>query len=623
MTLGRCALAVLAAALAAPLCGCRCSPATGKAERVALLVGVDRQADPGITPLPGAANDVELMADLLVDRFDFPRRDVLILTGAEATAEGIRRAFRQHLVERSRPGTVAVFHFSGHGRRVQDTSGDEPDGYDEAIVPYDAGSSLSDAGILDDEIGEWLDALVATGASPTLIFDSCHSGTAARDDGVIVRAAPPVGGARGGGVADDGPALDTRGDGFVVVSAALSHQTAAEAVADGETPVGAFTWALVNTLEELDHRATWRTVGEAVAWKIATHVRAQTPQVDGTDIDRVVFGLSSDPPPPGSLAVHVDEHGLRLAGGALHGVVAGSTWAVHRPGADGPPPLADVIELGPVAARLGSPRDAKSGHALRIEALPPGTRAVEHARALRPDAPRVAVGDAAPQIRQALERLGLDTRADSAPLRLRIADRRARFEWLDGQPLGLPGPIEPAAISQAAWRLSHWLRLAQLDGGHPAQVDLELSGAERLGERRLRVRPGDRVQIAVQSREPMRAWYVTLLDLSDDGTITRLWPPPGVDHRLSPDTRFTVPADGHLDIVMPPGRERSIDVLKLILTSTEVDFGPLVRGEADAAGHPLVRWLSATRGAAAGTLQRSEWAVQTLRVETCLPSACP
>lgn len=622
MTLARAALALLVGC--AGFSGCE-RRSDGPARKVALLVGVDRQLDPGITPLPGAAHDVELIGDLLVDHFGFSTRDVLVLTGEAATAEGIRRAFREQLIERSGSGTIAVFHYSGHGRLVADASGDEPDGQDEAIVPYDARTvftaepSGDDIGILDDEIGRWLDALVARGASPTLIFDSCYSGSPARGDGVIERSAPPVGLTRGANRPSDHTGSDRIDGGFVVVSAAQSQQTAGEAEDEEGNAVGLFTWALVRALRQQTAPVTWRALVPEVAREVGLRKRTQTPQVDGDHQDRVVFGLASDPPPPGALSVKHDGDGLLLGGGSLHGVTVGSTWRILLPGE----PVADVVELTALSARLDTPRNPLNGAVRVLDELSPGTRAVERSRTLRADAPAIAVGDVAPQIGDALRDIGLRTVDRSAPLRLTVDGETAQFEWLDGRPLGPPQPVEPAALSQTAWRLTHWLRLARLEGGYPARVRLELQGARRAADGTLWVRPGDTVRVAVENQEPMRKWHATLLDLSDDGTITRLWPPPGGEQRIAAEQGFTVPEAGSLTITLPAGRTRSIDALKLLLTAEKVDFSPVVRGAADAGGHPLVRWLSATRGEQAGTLRASDWAVKTIWVETCGVRTCP
>ena len=79
---------------------------------------------------------------------------------------------------------MLVFHYSGHGQQITDDNGDEPDGYDETIVPYDApmraeAGYRGDKHLRDDELARKLLALRAK-VGPTgnvvFAFDSCFSG---------------------------------------------------------------------------------------------------------------------------------------------------------------------------------------------------------------------------------------------------------------------------------------------------------------------------------------------------------------------------------------------------------------------------------------------------------------
>jgi hypothetical protein len=116
--------------------------------------------------------------------------------------------FRTHLVDKSAPGTIAVFHYSGHGSRMTDLSGDErEDGLDETIVPQDSRQG-GVVDITDDEVNALLTELTAKTKNVTVILDSCHSGTAAKlvaGGGSLVRQIPDMilpkpwpGGAAGG-----------------------------------------------------------------------------------------------------------------------------------------------------------------------------------------------------------------------------------------------------------------------------------------------------------------------------------------------------------------------------------------------------------------------------------------
>jgi hypothetical protein len=62
-------------------------------------------------------------------------------------------------VNGSRRGDTVVFYFAGHGSQVEDFNGDEHDGYDEVLCPYDMAPHGGRNLILDDDLGLWLQKL--------------------------------------------------------------------------------------------------------------------------------------------------------------------------------------------------------------------------------------------------------------------------------------------------------------------------------------------------------------------------------------------------------------------------------------------------------------------------------
>ena len=84
-----------------------------------------------------AVNDTWLMRNTLLLQ-GFQANNIHTLVDAEVTRQRILEAIYQQLTLRVRPGDVAIFHFSGHGQQVQDDNGDEIDGLDEALVPYNS-----------------------------------------------------------------------------------------------------------------------------------------------------------------------------------------------------------------------------------------------------------------------------------------------------------------------------------------------------------------------------------------------------------------------------------------------------------------------------------------------------
>ena len=85
--------------------------------KLALLVGINRY--PHHDDLAGCLMDVELQRELLIHRFGFNPRDILILSDRQATRENIETAFVEHLTEQAKPDDVVLFHFSGYGSQIK------------------------------------------------------------------------------------------------------------------------------------------------------------------------------------------------------------------------------------------------------------------------------------------------------------------------------------------------------------------------------------------------------------------------------------------------------------------------------------------------------------------------
>ncbi|MCK6510595.1 caspase family protein [Myxococcota bacterium] len=149
------------------------SPNPAKAAGYAVLVGVGDYKMEDIRDLPSPPSDVEKIKKMLINVYKFPEANIRALVDRDATKANIARALRW-LAQASKEGDSSVFYFSGHGSRVKDLNGDEEDGFDETIVPYDA-TFAPQSHVIDDEIQAWL---YTVRSKITIIFDSCHSGTA-------------------------------------------------------------------------------------------------------------------------------------------------------------------------------------------------------------------------------------------------------------------------------------------------------------------------------------------------------------------------------------------------------------------------------------------------------------
>jgi metacaspase-1 len=136
----------------------------------ALCIGINNY--PGTdSDLAGCVNDAHDWAKVLQDR-GFTAKTML---NKQATAKQMRKAI-EALVLDAKKGDSLVIQYSGHGSFVPDLDGDEPDGTDECLCPYDV---MRNGPITDDELFE-ISAHLARGVKALMISDSCHSGSVTR-----------------------------------------------------------------------------------------------------------------------------------------------------------------------------------------------------------------------------------------------------------------------------------------------------------------------------------------------------------------------------------------------------------------------------------------------------------
>ena len=139
--------------------------------RRAICFGINEYPDPSHN-LNGCVNDANGWSNLFTKlKFDH----VEIYLNEDVT----RRSFVDNCVSLltvSKPGDLLVITYSGHGTQVYDYSGDEEDGYDEALFLYDGA-------LIDDKLRALINTYAPIGFDIVFILDSCFSGTATRKVG--------------------------------------------------------------------------------------------------------------------------------------------------------------------------------------------------------------------------------------------------------------------------------------------------------------------------------------------------------------------------------------------------------------------------------------------------------
>ena len=135
------------------------------AGKKALFVGINKFAKYSQFTLNGCVNDAKDMAALYKDLLGFKASEMTVLTDAQATKANIMANLKS-MVADAKAGKLnyLVFSLSSHGTQMNDTSGDEPDGKDEAFVPHD----------IAEKSGSWDPAHIISDDELHDLFASCR-----------------------------------------------------------------------------------------------------------------------------------------------------------------------------------------------------------------------------------------------------------------------------------------------------------------------------------------------------------------------------------------------------------------------------------------------------------------
>lgn len=160
-----------------------------EARRYALVIGIgDYPSNSGWHKIHGD-KDIPLVQEMLLCNH-FNKHDIVVLQNEQATCASIKAEIEK-IISAVRVGDDVYIHFSGHGQQITDLNGDEPDGWDEAWVPYDAqykyveGEYTGQKHIIDDEINLYLNRLrkkIGKHEKIVLVSDACHSGDITREE---------------------------------------------------------------------------------------------------------------------------------------------------------------------------------------------------------------------------------------------------------------------------------------------------------------------------------------------------------------------------------------------------------------------------------------------------------
>lgn len=548
---------------------CFASESIAAQKKLALLVGIDDYI--AVNHLHGCVNDVRDIRDLLRTTYEFDDANIIVLTNAQATHANIIAKFRSHLINRAAPGDIVVFHYSGHGSRMPDVS-DELEGMDETIVPVDSRQAeIFD--ISDKELNILLRELETKTKNITVILDSCHSGTGVRADGIRQipddTRTPSARPNASRGVRNGASGMKELGLDYVLIAAARPKELANESLTPEGEERGALTYSLTRILRGMSGPLTVRELMEEVSSDVCAHFPSQHPQAEGLGIDKEVFG-ATERPVTAHFLVSPTATGAIVQGGVTSGLATGAAFDVYRP-------RTRDFTIPPIAKlRLTAVRATDADAQVTAGSVQPLSRAILRSNPLTPSRLRLhydpSAGALADLLKTDLTTLQGFTEVQqitSADLVLRKSPDGVAFYTPDL--VQVSPSVSPTALGSLSWlvkQASDWARWFQILGiRNPAPqltVDVSVRKVGTDGKRDLV--EGDDLEVVTHNTSNQDL-FITMVDLSNDGSVDSWYPPAGIQEALGPGRELK----RTFSMRVAPGRRASVDIIKVFATSDWID----------------------------------------------------
>ncbi len=307
-------------------------------------------------------NDCDLVMEML-KRQEFDQKNIISLLDKEATVSNIEKAF-DDLNASVKEGDIVYFHFSGHGQQVEDIVGkkngnskiltkDEKDGYDEALVTYNApvvfekGYQFQDH-FVDDQMKYYMNRLrkkIGGKGQVIAVFDCCHSGSATRGSNeVVVRGTSTICASPdyrpGSSVSSDSSlAFDTDFDyvnsdemaKLTAFFACKSEQVAREILEDkSRKGYGSLTYYLIKSMQDLGPNSSYNNLFSKINEKMVIGFKNQQhPEIEGDNLNQLIFKGTFVDQKPYYKIIDRDLQEITIDGGSLQGLSVGDSVGIY------------------------------------------------------------------------------------------------------------------------------------------------------------------------------------------------------------------------------------------------------------------------------------------------------
>ncbi len=280
-------------------------------DKLALLVAIGQYpANSRIRPIASVTDIKYIKAALHKHGFD--DKNIQTLINAKATKQGILTSLNS-ISKKAKKNDIVVISFCCHGQQIRDQrtvelGKDEDDGYDEALIPYDARGVYSPTGyrgekhLRDDDLFPILLEIrrnIGKDGSLLVLIDACHSGTGTRaDDFPVSRGEPvpfpdpenPYDPAAVSEIDSKNSFLDNLDDSIsnmVVISGSGPHQENKQMLVNKEE-VGSLSWGFYKAMSEMDAGNDYGMLFQKIKATIQAVIPEQLPMIEG-NTSQVIF----------------------------------------------------------------------------------------------------------------------------------------------------------------------------------------------------------------------------------------------------------------------------------------------------------------------------------------------
>lgn len=317
----------------------------------ALLIGVGKYpTENGWTSL-SSKNDIAIIKSALLER-GFVEENISTITDEKATNQGIIQGIKDNLTAKVNPGDIVYLHYSGHGQQKKDLDGDEIDGYDECLVPYDSPKKFQKGVyegqrlVTDDDLSVSLTAIrekLGKQGQLMVVLDACHSGTGTRGIGPArgaaeVMADPDYIKSRHGSFQQvENSSLKSNKANAANLSPMIAYFGSAqnqlnyEMTTESGERYGSLSYALAKTFVKTTPNTTYRGLFDKIRNEMSIIAPNQTPQSEG-DLDiRIANGQLLSKPIYYVATKVISETELVIKAGEIHGMHINSEFGIFPP----------------------------------------------------------------------------------------------------------------------------------------------------------------------------------------------------------------------------------------------------------------------------------------------------